>query len=150
LIIKKWKSREALFNQSKCIRRLASCYCLLVEWQGMAKHRAFCSTYCTQWGKNCFKITKIFNWFYSIPLLYKGSPDSTIFVLPGNRTIAKIILSGDWFSTKIAIYDFWIFKVPFFSCLMLKKGQNWLILPHLDSSFERHSKVTKFIDDLVK
>ena len=44
---------------------------------------------------------------------YRGSPDSTIFVLPDNRTIEKIVLSGDWFSTKIAIYDIWIFKVPF-------------------------------------
>ena len=35
--------------------------------------------------------------------IYRGSPDSTNFVLPGNRTIAKIVLSGDWFSTKIGI-----------------------------------------------
>ena len=27
-------------------------------------------------------------------LKYWGSPDSTNFVLPGNRTIAKIVLSG--------------------------------------------------------
>ena len=26
---------------------------------------------------------------------YRGSPDSTNFVLPGNRTIAKIVLSGN-------------------------------------------------------
>ena len=26
---------------------------------------------------------------------YRGSPDSTNFVLPGNSTIAKIVLSGD-------------------------------------------------------
>ena len=45
---------------------------------------------------------------------YRDSPDSTVFVPPGNRTIAKTVLIGDWFSTKIAIYDFWIFKVPFF------------------------------------
>ena len=37
---------------------------------------------------------------------YWGFPDCTIFVLPGNRTIAKIILSGDCFITKIVIYDF--------------------------------------------
>ena len=37
------------------------------------------------------------------------------FVLPGKRAIVKIVLSGDWFSTKIAIYDFWIFKVCFFA-----------------------------------
>ena len=33
----------------------------------------------------------------SLPILltwYRGSPDSTNFVLPGNRTIAKIVLSG--------------------------------------------------------
>ena len=45
---------------------------------------------------------------------YKDSPDSTVFVPPGNSTIAKTVLIGDWFITKIAIYDFWIFKVPFF------------------------------------
>ena len=45
---------------------------------------------------------------------YRDSPDGTVFVPPGNRTIAKTVLIGDWFSTKIAIYDFWIFKVPFF------------------------------------
>ena len=39
-------------------------------------------------------------------LLYRGSPDSTNFGPPGDRTIAKIVLSGDWFSTKIAIWDF--------------------------------------------
>ena len=47
--------------------------------------------------------------------IVRGSPHSTNFALPGNRTIAKIVLSGDWFSIKITIYDFWIFKVPFFS-----------------------------------
>ena len=31
---------------------------------------------------------------------YRGSPDSTNFAHPGNRTIEKIVLSGDWFSTK--------------------------------------------------
>ena len=54
----------------------------------------------------------------------RGSPDSTNFVLPGNCTIAKSVLSGVWFSTKIAIYDFWISKVLLFSYLMLKKSQN--------------------------
>ena len=49
-----------------------------------------------------------------LSLIYRGSPDSTVFAPPGNRTIAKTVLIGDWFSTKIMIYDFWIFKVPFF------------------------------------
>ena len=62
---------------------------------------------------------------YSESSKYRGSPDSTNFVLPGIRTIAKIVLSGDWFSTKITIYDFWISKVLFFSYPMIKKkGQN--------------------------
>ena len=43
------------------------------------------------------------------------SPDSTVFVHPGNRTIEKTVLIGDWFSTKSAIYAFLIFKVPFFA-----------------------------------
>ena len=38
--------------------------------------------------------------------IYRGSPDSTNFGPPGDRTIAKIVLSGDWFSTKIGIWDF--------------------------------------------
>ena len=58
------------------------------------------------------------SWLYSY-INYRGSPDSTNFVLPGNCTIAKIVLSGVWFSTKIAIYDFWIFKVPVFSSFSL-------------------------------
>ena len=47
--------------------------------------------------------------------VYRGSPDSTVFALPGNSTIEKTVLFGDLFSTKPAIYDFWIFKVPIFS-----------------------------------
>ena len=35
-------------------------------------------------------------------------------MLPGNRTIEKIVLSGNWFSTKITFYDLWIFTVPYF------------------------------------
>ena len=49
-----------------------------------------------------------------VPGMHRGSPDSTVFVPPGNHTIEKTVLFGDWFNTKIAIYDFWIFKVPFF------------------------------------
>ena len=63
-------------------------------------------------------------WDLGKTLLYRGSPDSTKFLLLGNCAIAKIVLSGDWFSTKIVVYDFWISKVLFFSYLMLKKGQN--------------------------
>ena len=44
---------------------------------------------------------------------YRGSPDSINFVLPRNRTIVKIVLCGDWFSTENATYVFWILKVPF-------------------------------------
>ena len=46
---------------------------------------------------------------------YRDSPVSAVFWSPGNRTIWKTALIGDWFSTKIAILDFWIFKVPFFA-----------------------------------
>ena len=53
---------------------------------------------------------------------YRGSPDSTNFAQPGNRTIEKIVLSGDWFDTKITVYDFWIFKVPYFSSFSLIKA----------------------------
>ena len=37
---------------------------------------------------------------------YRGTPDSTNLGPPGDRTIAKIVLNRDWFSTKIAIWDF--------------------------------------------
>ena len=47
--------------------------------------------------------------------LYRGSPDSTNFAPPGNRTIEKIVLSGVWFSTKMPIYAFGPFKVHFFA-----------------------------------
>ena len=62
-----------------------------------------------------------FELFYLIPrshtvtiYYYRDSPHSTNFMPPGNRNVGKIVLFGDWFSTKIAIYDFWIVKVPFF------------------------------------
>ena len=60
--------------------------------------------------------------------LYRGSPDSTVFTLPGNRTFEKTVLFVDWFSTKITIYDFWIFKVPFFSSFSLIKVPFLLII----------------------
>ena len=44
---------------------------------------------------------------------YRESPDITVFAHPGNHTIAKTVLIGDWSSTESAIYDFQIFKVPF-------------------------------------
>ena len=46
---------------------------------------------------------------------YRDSPVSVVFWFPANRTIGKTALNGDWFSTKIAIWDFQIFKVPFFA-----------------------------------
>ena len=76
---------------------------------------------------------------------YRGSPDSTNFAHPGNRTTEKIVLNGDLFSTKIPFCDFWLFKVPFFSYLILKKVKNVLTL----SDFERHSKITKVINDSI-
>ena len=46
--------------------------------------------------------------------IYKGSPDSTNFAHPRNHTIEKIVLTGDWFNTKIAKCDFGFPKSPFF------------------------------------
>ena len=51
-------------------------------------------------------LTKSKNNLSHIQALYRGSPDSTNFGPPGDRTIVKIVLSGDWFSTKIGIWDF--------------------------------------------
>ena len=45
---------------------------------------------------------------------YRESLDSAVFWSPANRTIWKTALIEHWFSTKIAIWDFWVFKVHFF------------------------------------
>ena len=69
--------------------------------------------------------------FWKWLMQYRGSPDSTVFAPPGNRTIVKTVLFGDWFSTKIVIYDFWIFKVPFFGSFSklfwFLKVKKWLL-----------------------
>ena len=69
---------------------------------------------------------------------YSGSRVSTVFAPPGNCIIEKTVQFGDWFSYKIAIYDFWIFKFPFFLLifklfwfLKLKKWSFGFILKHL-------------------
>ena len=72
-----------------------------------------------------------------VPTLKGGPPDSTNFVPPGNRTIAKIILFGDWFSTKIAIYDFLISKVPFFSYFWPVFNEKLWIFPSIYSTYEQ-------------
>ena len=47
-------------------------------------------------------------------IIYRNSPVSEVFWSPANRTIGKTALIEHWFSTKIAIWDFWVFKVHFF------------------------------------
>ena len=42
--------------------------------------------------------------------IYTGTPQIVRFLCPQGT-----VLFGDWYRTKIVIYDFWIFKVPFFS-----------------------------------
>ena len=37
------------------------------------------------------------SWLFQVKIDYRGSPDNTNFGPPGDRTIAKIVLSGDWF-----------------------------------------------------
>ena len=54
--------------------------------------------------KSC-KPTVCFSTFFQF-CICRGSPDSSNFGPTGDRTIAKIILSGDSFSTKIGIWDF--------------------------------------------
>ena len=51
----------------------------------------------------------------SLILIYRDSLVSAVFWSPANRTIAKTALIEHWFSTKIAIWDFWAFKVHFFA-----------------------------------
>ena len=70
---------------------------------------------------------------------YRGSPVSTVFAHPGNRTIDKTVLFGDWFSTKIAIYDFWIFKVPFFAhfqAILIFETKKVIIWFHFETFIE--------------
>ena len=82
-----------------------------------------CSTQSNKWQQfsRCNKAQDNLVWYFWPGLrwyyftIYRGSPDSTIFAPPGNCTIEKTILFRCWFSTKIAIYDSWILKVPFFA-----------------------------------
>ena len=58
-------------------------------------------------------------WYWSTEInsKYRDSPVSAVFWSPANRTIGKTALIEHWFSTKIAIWDFWVFKVHFFHLL---------------------------------
>ena len=61
---------------------------------------------------------------------YRGSPDSTVFVLPGNRIIPKTVLIGDWFSTKTLFMTFEISKSPFlliFTRILIFETEKWLV-----------------------
>ena len=62
--------------------------------------------------RNALKLTFVF--FHLQLYGYRDSPDSAVFWSPANRTIGKTALIEHWFSTKIAIWDFWVFKVHFF------------------------------------
>ena len=53
------------------------------------------------------------SWF--LVNIARGSPVGAIFGSPANRTIGKTALIRVWFGTKIVIWDFWNFKVPFFA-----------------------------------
>ena len=55
-------------------------------------------------------------------LWYRGSPDRTNFRAEGNHTIAKTVLIGEWFSTKIVIWSKSNFKVHFLTDHFF---QNW-------------------------
>jgi hypothetical protein len=67
------------------------------------------SAVCTQPPEAVQCLTKV------IFAIYRDSPVSAVFWSPVNRTIGKTALIEDCFSTKIAIWDFWILKVPFFA-----------------------------------
>ena len=51
---------------------------------------------------------------------YRRSSVSAVFGCQANCTIGKCALIGYRFSTKIAIWDFWIFKAPFFLIISMK------------------------------
>ena len=55
--------------------------------------------------------------------IVQGSPDSTNFAAPGNRTNEKIVLSGSWFSTKNV-------KSPLFLIISLHRTNLDLIFNH--------------------
>ena len=60
---------------------------------------------------------------------YRGSPVSAVFGSPAKRTIEKTALIGDWFSTKTAIWDFWVPKVHLYLLIFIKF--NFLIVKYL-------------------
>ena len=94
--------------QNGHIKKYLSIYNILqwVAWMMGQTNRQPSKYYFFSWF-----LAKFFAKFLS---MYRGSPVSAIFGSPANRTIGKTALIGDWFSTKIAIWDFWIFKVPLF------------------------------------
>ena len=61
---------------------------------------------------NGYKIESILN--QSIHQQIQGSLASVVFWSPANCTIGKTVLNGYWVSSKINIWDLWIFIVPFF------------------------------------
>ena len=69
--------------------------------------------------------------------VYRDSPISAVFG-PQQTT-----LIGDWFSTKIAILDFWIFKVPFFCSFWLNFNNKMILLSLFWQLFE--SSITNSI-----
>ena len=68
---------------------------------------------------------------------YRGSPDSTNFVPPGNHTIAKIVLFGTDLELKLRFMTFGFPKSPFshISGLHLMKNYGFFLLfiPHLNN-----------------
>ena len=50
---------------------------------------------CNSRNSVCFAFTGKTSTNHKIDYMYRGSPDSTNFGPPGDRTIAKIVLSGD-------------------------------------------------------
>ena len=102
------------------------------------------------WKFNQYKMLNklILLFLYLLPRLRSWPSKDEVtyfFALPGNRTIAKIVLIRDWFSTKNAIYDFWNSKVPLFLYLIPKKGDFPDFIKDLCPIFERHSKITEVI-----
>ena len=95
------------------------------------------------WNERIIKLLQLFsNKEYLISMfklhinytIYRDSLDNSVFAPPGNCTIPKTVLIGDWFSTKTLFMTFGISKSPFlliftriFKIFWFLKLKKWLL-----------------------
>ena len=112
-----WKRSTASSKSKLMIVTFASIH--NVMWNEgffQVAYRSFC-IYGTMWWN--FFITEATSFLSSIEPMFLGTGGPQIVRILSTQGIAlvrkSVILSGGWFSTKTAIYDFWNFKVFLFA-----------------------------------